>query len=74
VRFVEHEERAVAVLDFDNLGERRPVAIHREDALGDDKDAGVGVVFARPLEVALELAEVVVREDADAAPRAARRR
>ena len=41
VGFVEHEPGAVFVLQLDDFTERREVAVHAEDAFGDDQNAGV---------------------------------
>ena len=63
---VEQQQRAVLLLQCDDLGERAEVAVHAEDRLGDDEDAGVvGGLGAGGLEQAGEFLQVVVGEDAD---------
>ena len=64
VGLVHQEHRAVAVLEFDDLGEGGTVAVHAEDGLGQDEHAGVGMFAARPLEMVFEAGEGVVRVDA----------
>lgn len=66
VGFVEEEESAVFVFEADDFGEGCGVAVHAEDAFGDDDDAGVGIGGAAgPEEEGFESGGVVVREDAE---------
>lgn len=71
VRFVNHEPGTAAILELDDLAERRDVAVHGEDGLGDDKDAGAigeaagGALFCGPLQDGLEVIEVIVAKDAE---------
>jgi hypothetical protein len=65
MRLIEEQHGAVAVLHFDDLRQVRPVAVHTENGLGHNDDARLRIVVARPLQMALELAEMVVRVNAD---------
>ena len=62
VRLVDHQPRAVALAELDDLGQRRDVALHREDAVDDDEDAAA--VAGGALEHPLELVHAVVAEGA----------
>jgi hypothetical protein len=57
VGVVHHQARAVAVLEFHDLGKRRQVALHREHAVDDDDLAFVG---GGVLELLLQVVHVVV--------------
>jgi len=61
VGVVDHHARVVALRQLDDLSERRDVAVHREDAVGDDQRATVARLAQPPGEV-LEVA-VAVHED-----------
>ena len=64
VRLVDHQQAVVAAGELDELAQRRDVAVHREDAVGDDQPrVGAGLAQA-PLEV-LDVAVAV-----DEGPRA----
>ena len=67
VRVVDHDRRLVALGDVADAGQRRDVAVHGEDAVGDDQDVRYGAVrAARGARVAqdlLEAVDVAVRED-----------
>ena len=58
VRLVDHHARVVAAGELDDLGQRRDVAVHREDAVGDDQRAAAVGLAQAPREV-LDVAVVV---------------
>ena len=59
--------RLVALGDLADAGQRRDVAVHREDAVGDDEDVAVRAVRAaagtRVAQHLLKAVDVAVRED-----------
>jgi len=73
MRLINHEPCAEPLLELHDLAQRREVAVHAENTLGNDEHIRLRVIFARPGEEPLELPEVVVRKDTDrrtAQPRA----
>ena len=62
VGLVDHQARAEALAQVADLGQRRDVALHREDAVDHDEDAAA--VVGGALEHALELVHAVVAEGA----------
>ena len=63
--FVEEQERPVLFLELDDFPERRAIAVHTEDRLGDDENAATGwSAMARPLKMLIKLVEMVVGKDA----------
>jgi len=64
---VDHQPAAMLLLEFDEAGEVRPVAIHREEPFGNDHGAAETATLGR--EERLERVEIVMRE---IAPRRAR--
>ena len=64
MRFVEEEQRMKPLFQLDQLAQRHPVAIHAKDRFGDHDDTRFGMFAARPFEVTLEFAEMVVRKNA----------
>ena len=62
MRLVHEQQRAVLGLEFDQLGQRRAVAVHAEDRLRQDEHPRVGMLPPRPLEMVLQLAQGIVRE------------
>ena len=60
--FIEHEPRSVAVLQFDDLTQRRRIAIHAEDGFRDDQRPRAGL--RRAAQELLQLLEVIVRKHA----------
>jgi hypothetical protein len=58
VRLVDHHARVVALRQLDDLRQRRGVAVHGEDAVGDDQGAAAGGLLEAPLEV-VDVAVVV---------------
>src|SRR4051794_24896743 len=62
VGLVNHEPRAVALGQVADRGQRRDVALHREDAVDHDQDAAA--VARRALQLLFELVEAVVAERA----------
>ena len=67
VRVVDHDRRLVAIGHVADAGQRRDVAVHREDAVGDDQDRPVravgAAVGARLAQHLLEAVDVAMRED-----------
>ena len=61
VCLVEHQPCAITLLQFHNLPQRREVAVHREHAFGDDKNAA-RIFSTAPFEDVLQFACVIVRE------------
>ena len=49
VRVVDHDRRFVPVGDVADAGQRRDVAVHREDAVGDDQDRSIRRRSGRPM-------------------------
>ncbi len=57
---VDHQARAVGGAELDDLGQRRDVALHREDAVDDDEDAAA--VAGRALQHPVQLVHLAVPE------------
>ena len=70
VGFVEHEPRAVCVLQLDDFAERGEIAVHAEDTFCDDENArktrgSGGGARGGPLQFPFEVAWIVVGEDTE---------
>ena len=67
MRVVDHDRRLVAIRDVADAGQRRDVAVHREDAVRDDEDRAVRPVRAaagaRVAQHLLEAVDVAMRKD-----------
>ncbi len=65
MRFVQEKQSAEPFFQSDQVAQRRAIAIHGKHSFRDDDNFSIRVLATRPLEMALELAEMIVRKHAD---------
>jgi len=74
VRLIDEDLRPRCAREFDDLLQRRDVAVHREDRVGDDQLATLPVAAPVVVEAPMQVLDVTVTVDETSARQAASRR